>query len=213
MGAALAGYIVQEVSGMPWEDYIEKNILAPPDMQHTSVCQPVPAALTKDLVNKYAGGGFQPQGFEFLPTRAAGCISASATDLARFMIAHLQNGQSGGNRILSETTARTMHRGLFTNGPGVSPMLHGFVGGTRNGERTVGHTGGMGCCFTMLTLLPDRNTGFFVTYNCPTGGQALEGFQKAFMDHYYPAPEIPELKPTQPESDRLDRFVGEYSSL
>ena len=214
-GAALAGYIVQEVSGMPWEDYIEKNILAPLDLHHTTVRQPVPAALTNDLVTgyKYAGGDFQPQGFAVMPMGAAGCISASATDMARFMIAHLQDGQYGGNRILSETTARTMHSGLFTNGPGVSPMLHGFFSETQNGKRTIGHTGSLVCCFTMLSLLPELNTGFFVTYNCPTGFQAREGFQKAFMDHYYPAPEIQELKPTLPAPNRVARCVGEYSSL
>jgi len=214
-GAALAGLIVQEVSGMPWADYLEKNILALLDMKHTTVRQPVPAALTNDLVTGYiyTGSEFQPQGFEFMPIGAAGCISASATDMARFMIAHLQDGQYGGNRILSETTARTMHSGLFTNGPGVSPMLHGFFGGTRNGERTIGHTGSTVCCFTMLNLLPERNTGFFVTYNCPTGYQAREGFQKAFMDHYYPEPEIQELKPTMPVPDRVAQCAGEYSSL
>ena len=39
-GTALAGHIVAQVSGMPWEDYIEKNILEPLGMKHTSVRQP-----------------------------------------------------------------------------------------------------------------------------------------------------------------------------
>jgi len=214
-GSALAGYIVQEVSGMSWEDYVEKNILTPLAMEHTTPRQPVPAALTLDLVQsyKYAGGRFQPQGYEFVPTRAAGSMSASATDMARFMIAHLQNGEYRGNRILSEATALTMHSPLFTNAHGLSPILHGFGSGTLNGERTIGHDGGMVCCFTLLTLLPERNTGFFVTYNCDTANQALGGFQKAFMDHYYPPPEIEELKPAKPVLDRVAQCAGEYSSL
>jgi CubicO group peptidase (beta-lactamase class C family) len=214
-GAALAGYIVQEVSGLPWEDYVEKNILAPLDMRHTTVRQPVPAALTKDLVTgyKYAGGKFQPQGFELTHTRAAGCMSASAADMARFMIAHLQNGRYGGNRILSETTAQTMHSPLFTNAPGISPVLHGFMQGAWNGERTIGHGGGMVCCVTWLSLLPEHNTGFFISLNCDKGGSALGGFLKSFMDHYYPPPEIVELKPTKPIPDRVAQCVGEYSSL
>ena len=60
-------------------------------------------------------------------------MSAPASDMARFMIAHLQNGRYGENRILSETTTRTMHSPLFTNAPGLSPMLHGFMAGTLNG--------------------------------------------------------------------------------
>jgi CubicO group peptidase (beta-lactamase class C family) len=214
-GAALAGYIVQEVSGMPWEDCTEKNILAPLDMRHTTVRQPVPAALTRDLVTgyKYAGGEFQPQDFNLMPTRAAGCMCASAADMARFMITHLQNGRYGEIRLISEATARAMHSPLFTNAPGLSPMLHGFIERTVNGERTIGHDGAWGCCFTSLTLLPEHNIGLFVSYNCQTGYQALEGFEKAFMDHYYPAPELQELKPAKPAPDPLARCVGEYSSL
>jgi CubicO group peptidase (beta-lactamase class C family) len=216
-GAALAGHIVQEVSGMPWEDYVERNILALLDMKHTTVRQPVPAVLTKDVVTGYKclGGEFEPQGFEIDVTSPAGAMSASATDMARFMIAHPQNGQYGGNRILSETTARTMHSPLFTNAPGVSPMLHGFLEQTLNGERTIEHKRGMVCCSTLLSLLPEQNTGLFVSYNCDTGGrgQALGGFQKAFMDHYYPSPEIQDLKPARTVPDRVAQCVGEYSSL
>ena len=70
-GMALAGYIVQEVSGVLWEDYIDKNILTPLDMRHSTARQPVPAALTKDVAMgyKYAGGKFQAQGFELLTIR------------------------------------------------------------------------------------------------------------------------------------------------
>jgi hypothetical protein len=61
--------------------------------------------------------------------------------------------------------------------------------------------------------LPERNTGLFISYNCDTGNQAFAGFQKAFMDHYYPAPETQELKPVKPLPDRVAQCVGEYSSL
>lgn len=213
-GAALAGLVVQEVSGTSWEDYIEMNILEPLDMKHSTPRQPVPTHLTNDVVIGYKyGGGFHPRGFELTRTRAAGAMSASATDMARFMIANLQDGRYGENRILSEATARTMHSPLFRHHPGVSPMLHGFVERPVNGERTIEHSGGMVCCVTLLSLLPEHNTGFFVTYNCDTGGPALAGFQKAFMDRYYPAPEFQELKPARPVPDRIRRCVGEYSSL
>jgi CubicO group peptidase (beta-lactamase class C family) len=214
-GAGLAGYIVQEVSGLPWEDYVERNIFAPLNMQHATVRQPVPAVLTKDLVTnyKYAAGGFRPQGFEIDVTSPAGAISASATDMARFMIAHLQNGRYGENRILSETTARTMHSSLFTNAPGVSPMLHGFFEGARNGERTVSHGGAFSAGVALLNLLPEHNVGFFAAYNCDMGGQALGRFEKAFVDRYYPPPEVKELKPVKPVLDRVARCAGEYSSV
>ena len=106
-----------------------------------------------------------------------------------------------------------MHSRLFAHAPELSAMLHGFIEGLVNGERTIGHDGSIVCCFTLLSLLPEHNAGVFVTYNCNTGDRALGGFQKAFMDHYFPASAIPELKPPRPVPDRLARCTGEYSSL
>ena len=39
LGAGLAAYIVQEVTGMPWHDYIRKNILEPLEMHHTTLVE------------------------------------------------------------------------------------------------------------------------------------------------------------------------------
>ena len=36
-GAALAAYIVERVSGMPYEEYVRENIFVPLDMEHTSI--------------------------------------------------------------------------------------------------------------------------------------------------------------------------------
>jgi CubicO group peptidase (beta-lactamase class C family) len=47
-GAALAGYIVERVSGVPYERYVEEHILDPLGMQHTTLAQPAPAELADD---------------------------------------------------------------------------------------------------------------------------------------------------------------------
>jgi len=43
-GAALAGYIVSQVSGEPYAQYVQRHILDPLDMRHTTAEEPVPAA-------------------------------------------------------------------------------------------------------------------------------------------------------------------------
>ena len=50
-GAALAGYIVQRVSGEPFDDYIARHIFSPLNMQHASFAQPLPASLAPDTVS------------------------------------------------------------------------------------------------------------------------------------------------------------------
>jgi len=43
-GTTLAGYIVQRVSGEPFDAYVERHIFAPLDMRHASFRQPLPPA-------------------------------------------------------------------------------------------------------------------------------------------------------------------------
>ncbi|MGH9675828.1 MAG: serine hydrolase domain-containing protein, partial [Candidatus Acidiferrum sp.] len=89
-GTAIAGYIVAQVSGMSWEDYVEKNILKPLEMSNTLVRQPkpedLPAAISKGY--KWEGGKYKEKGFEYVPISPAGCMSAAAVDMTHFMISH-----------------------------------------------------------------------------------------------------------------------------
>src|SRR6476469_3075051 len=103
---AVAGYIVQRVSGENYDDYIEKHILAPLGMTQTTTRQPLPAGLKNDMSNGYiwAGGVYQPQKFEIINAPPAGSIASSATDMSKFMIAHLEDGKG----ILAESTAKKM---------------------------------------------------------------------------------------------------------
>ena len=85
-------------------------------------------------------------------------MQASATDMARFMIAHLQDGRySDANiaeaRILKETTAQQMHSTLYTPDPRLLGTAYGFFDFSDNGQRTIGHSGEsrpdaiVCCCF------------------------------------------------------------------
>ncbi len=65
-GATLAGYIVERVSGLPYDDYVEQNILTPLNMAHSTSRQPVPAAFAADLSEGYEfiDEQYQAQPFE-----------------------------------------------------------------------------------------------------------------------------------------------------
>src|SRR5215217_2140 len=121
----------------------------------------------------------------------AGGMQASATDMARFMIAHLQGGRySDANiaeaRILTETTAQQMHSTLYTPDPRILGTAYGFFDFSDNGQRTLGHSGESASFNTLLLLLPDQKLGVFVAYNSESGKDLTLhhlGFQRAFFDH------------------------------
>jgi CubicO group peptidase (beta-lactamase class C family) len=212
-GTALAGYIVERVSKTPYEQYIEKNVLAPLEMMHTAVRQPIPATLSRDMAAGYRfeDGEQKPQGFEFVPASPAGAISASAVDMTHFMLAHLQDGRYGDTRILSETTARLMHARAFGASRELSGMMLGFYEMNRNGHRVYGHGGDTLWFHTQLALLPDAGVGLFVSYNSDTGAGPRSSLVNAFIDRYFPAAAAP--APGARMSEPQGTVAGSYRSL
>jgi CubicO group peptidase (beta-lactamase class C family) len=62
-GATLAGYIVQRVSGVPFENYIEQNIFVPLGMTHSTFRQPLPANLKPLMSQGYNKAVAAAEGF------------------------------------------------------------------------------------------------------------------------------------------------------
>jgi hypothetical protein len=92
-------------------------------------------------------------------------------------------------------------------------MAYGFADMSDNGQRTLGHQGYFPPMHSQLLLLPDQHLGLFVSYNSAgAGGLTTQhtGFQRAFFDHYYPAPTVEPIQPPADFAQRAGRFVGVY---
>jgi CubicO group peptidase (beta-lactamase class C family) len=185
---ALAGYIVARVSGRSFEDYIVENIFNPLKMTHSTFAQPLPATLAPLMSNGYRLGSGSPEPFEVISPYPAGSLSSSATDMAQFMIAHLQDGQLGDARILKAETAGLMHSRLFALDEAANAMCYGFYEESRNGQRIIGHGGDTIYFHSDLHLVLDQKLGFFVSYN--SAGRAdspgRSTLWEAFLNRYYP---------------------------
>jgi hypothetical protein len=211
-GTAIAGYAVACVSGQSWEDYVEQRILKPLGMEHTSVRQPPEDQLPADMSKgyKWEDGHFEAKPFEYIPTAPAGCISASASDAAKFMLAHLNDGQLNGKRILEAEMARRMRQPLFRNNPKTSAMCYGFMEEQHNGQRIVGHGGDTFWFHSLMELFPERRVGLFVSYNTNTSASARNDLFDAFLRRYFPTEDPPRVKAASDFRDRAKRLKGEY---
>jgi CubicO group peptidase (beta-lactamase class C family) len=190
-GCSLAGYIVERVSGEPFDAYIEHHILEPLDMHHSSFRQPLPAALAPLMSKGYRTASDDPQPFEFIGPAPAGSLSATAEDMAHFMIAHLQDGEYHGQRILSAATAEMMHNSPLTILPRLDRMELGFFETNINGHEVIAHLGDTDWFHTSLHLFLKENTGLYMSFNS-LGKEGAAGtlrnvlFQD-FADRYFPA--------------------------
>jgi CubicO group peptidase (beta-lactamase class C family) len=211
-GNSLAGYLVEERSGVPFARYIDENILAPLGMRHSSF-DPGPE-LEHDLAVGYsydkANDRFAPIRRRYPNAAPAGSLVATGTDMAAFLIAHLQDGRYRAAQVLEPATARDMHRQHFTQHPRLPGLAYGFFECFRNGRRALQHSGDLGGCASLFFLLTDEGTGFFVSYN-RDDFKLRDDLAKAFLDHYYPAANSASF-PTPPAdfARRAALFTGNY---
>jgi CubicO group peptidase (beta-lactamase class C family) len=188
---ALAGYIVARVSGRSFDDYVEENIFQPLNMTRSTFRQPLPTGLASSMSSGYRLGSDEPGQFEMINAFPAGSLTSSATDMAQFMIAHLQEGRFGEKQILKAETVRLMHSRLFALDDAANAMCYGFYEETRNGQRIIGHGGDTIYFHSDLHLVLDQKVGFFVSYNSAGKAAGLGDSPRttlwdAFLDRYYP---------------------------
>lgn len=187
-GAGLAGYIVQRVSGQPFDDYIEQHIFQPLGMTHASFRQPLPGNLAPLMSQGFlaASGGAKP--FELVNPPPAGALAVSAMDITHFMIAHLQDGTYNGAQILEPATVKEMHSRQYAPDPHVNGMCLGFYEDSRNGHRVIAHGGDTVFFHSDLHLILDADVGIFVSYNSAGRGEGEPRgpLYHQFMDRYFP---------------------------
>jgi CubicO group peptidase (beta-lactamase class C family) len=189
-------------------------------MSHTLARQPAEDKMPADMSKgyKFERGRYKEEGFEYVPIAPAGAISASAGDMAKFMIAHLQDGHYDSAQILKEETARRMRELLFTHDEALDGMAYGFMRMSYNGEAIVQHGGDTFWFHSLLLMLPERKTGLFVPYNTDTAGGVRQPWIEAFLDRYFPAAASPARKEQETKADgakpsALARFAGTYGGV
>ncbi|MHA4837437.1 serine hydrolase domain-containing protein [Sphingopyxis sp. MSC1_008] len=209
---ALAGYIVERVSGEPFDNYIENHIFKPLNMTHSSFRQPLPANLAPHMSKGYPDITQKAKPFELVIPAPAGSLSASGADMGKFMIAHLNDGAG----LLKPETAKQMHD---FKAPGVGPlnsMALGFYEQWVNGHRAIAHGGDTVWFHSYLWLFPDADIGVYISMNS-AGKQGDAGairsalFHK-FADRYLPGTDKPGQVDAKTAKEHAQMMVGNYVS-
>ncbi len=211
---ALAGLIVANVSGMSFERYVQERILNRLAMTQATFEEPLPDRLAAAMATGYVTDEASLAEYPFEYVRnfgPAGAMSASAGDLARFMLAHLNGGAHDGARILSAESVQRMHEPLFSHHPDVAAVAHGFYEKHRNGQRFVGHGGDTIAFHSEMVLDPENRLGFFVSFNSAEGAQARAAVVNGVIDYFYPPPPRRfTYEPLEGSAARIAEVVGGY---
>jgi CubicO group peptidase (beta-lactamase class C family) len=182
-GAALAGYVVTRVSGQPYDAYVRDHLFTPLGMARSTATEPVPAELAGDLAGSYDSTVDPPVPVPFTFDRMPpdGAISSTATDMATFMLAHLDGS---GGRILAPPTAARMRQRSFAADPRLGGYAHGFMARPVGGHPVLMHDGSWEGFQSALVLVPGCDLGVFVSTNGTGGIDTLTDLVPAFLDRF-----------------------------
>jgi CubicO group peptidase (beta-lactamase class C family) len=161
-GVALAGYVVERVSGEPYAAYVQRHTLDPLGMRHSTFFQPLPDDLAPLMAKGYRRSDAPPLAyFETFPAAPAGALSATATDMGRFLRALMNGGELDGVRILPKARLEEMMAPENSTPVGYLGLV--FFGRKVAGHDAIGHEGATTTFFSDLKLFPDQGVGIFVS--------------------------------------------------
>jgi CubicO group peptidase (beta-lactamase class C family) len=187
-GVGLAGYIVQRVSGQPFEQYVEQHIFAPLKMVQSTFYQPPPVSLRRLPSEGYPTDTQKsPIGFEIFNPAPAGGVSSTAADMGRFGQALLNGGELDGVRILKPETLAAMWTPQFRSSDQLPPIGMGFYQVWRNNLRWIGHEGDLVAFHSLFMLEPSQKLLLFISYNSAGGAERTRPeIIDMFTDRYFP---------------------------
>jgi CubicO group peptidase (beta-lactamase class C family) len=211
-GVGLGGYVVQRVSGEPFEQYVAEHIFAPLGMKHSSFNEPLTPELAGFASEGYKNSTEAPvQGFEIFNPAPAGGISSTAGDMGRFAQALLNGGELDGKRILKPETLQAMWTRQFAASDALPAMCMGFYQFWRNGLQFVGHGGDLIAFHSVFAVEPREKLVLFVSYNSVNSENKARGeIINSFTDRYYPSAVATSAQKLPVEE--LARVAGTYQS-
>ena len=200
----VAGKIIEEVSGLSWEDFVSTRILAKVGMSGSTVRHSA-ALAAGNIATPHARveGTVRPIApFGSDNTNPAGGINSSAADMAKWMIVQLARGTlPDGTRLFSEATARELTT-LVTPMPNPDPPSEiaaarsdfrgyalGFEVRDYRGHKIVTHTGGLPGYLSKVTMVPDLRLGVAVLTN-QESGEAFNAITFTALDRFLHAPAV-----------------------
>jgi len=211
-GSELAALIVADVSGMSFDEFLQREILDPLGLRSTTMADP--GVMDEAHASRLAMGHRRSDGrfetrpiFRFGAIGAAGEIAASAADMARWMRFHLNRGELDGVRLMSRATHERMWPSALDPSITASTWSHGFMMRPVNGVLQVGHGGGVGRFLSLMWLAPEQGFGVFAVSN----GGARIGAGPALADRLFAHLSPPSTAAARTFPDvELSPYAGDY---
>ncbi|WP_052759505.1 serine hydrolase [Paenibacillus sp. DMB20] len=218
----LLGLIIENVTGMPYRQYMEENVLKPLQMDNSQMMMTKQAL--PNLATGYDDSNSPIPPYMLAPTAAPdGGMLTTAENAAHFMIAQLNGGTYEDSRLWNGESLRLMQKFHSSIVPEYPDTTYGYENmlepGKNNGQWIIGKGGDVPGYSSFMLMLPEHNIGIFMTFNKPVSSvYVAREWNDMFMEKYFPAPPTDAAAAADvayPVSSQrqLKRFEGIYSDL
>lgn len=210
-GMALAGVLIEDVSGQSYADYLQQHIFKPAGMSSARLM--LRQGDEKGVATPYEidDGRATAIPYEWYMTPPTSSMVATTADMARLLLVHLANGRAGTGQILSPALTRAMHAQQATNHPDLPGWSLGFQLDTVNGVAVVEHGGDIAGFSALFALLPDKHEGFFIVNHGESGNLRFR-IKQALLDALYPAKPVDVPAADSKNAPAMAEYAGRYIS-
>jgi CubicO group peptidase (beta-lactamase class C family) len=207
-GYAVAGYIIEEITGQPYEQYLKNEVLQPIGMSNSSFWYT--DSVKAQLVTGYHGA-YQLQEYKHIYLRPAGYLHTSAREMAGFVQMMLNDGSLNGKSIIADSLLNRMETPQ-TSIAAKRGYKQGYGLGIRNstnvGYSYLGHAGGIPGYAAQYMYFPEYNRGYVLLINSMGGFGDIGDAITRYLLRDVPSPE-PEPS-TEISREKLTKYQGYY---
>ena len=172
-GIALAGLVIERVSGMSYADYMQQHVFAPLGMTSTIARQPVEPPLSARLARGYRWnrGSYEALPYAYTQTPPAGAVSTTAADMGRLIAAVLDGGRLDGRQVLPEQAVAQLLAAQYSPDPRIPAHAYGLTHWTSHGRHLLHKDGTLSDHVGVMVLDPADRFGMFVGSNGPANAE------------------------------------------
>ncbi len=222
---ALLGYAIEQVTGMPYEEAVARELFTPLGMEGSTFQQPLPPEIYHNLATGYgyndSKNTYDVIPYDFVRMSPGVALVTNGEDMGKLMLALLDSGTGEEAKLFDAQSLAWILERQASAHPYSRGRSYAFTELTLAGRKVLYHDGN-GIGFTnRIVLIPGQSMGFFISVNHRNLAKDMSATQAtkmvgnlsaALVESFVPASEseIPDVQPSPDAADRIERYVGTY---
>lgn len=201
----LLGYIIEQVSGKPYPQYLRENIFTPAGLNSTFYENT--AEIRPDRANGYSFSDGKYWNTDFISMSlvyGAGALRSTVSDLYKWHQALYE-----GKLLKKETFLKAIQPYKLADGKQID-YCYGFFNKTENGINSIGHGGAIDGFRAIEMYYPNQD--IFITLMCNSETDNFERFFESISDIFLPVKKGNDLKEVKLSPEILNSYVGTYKN-